>query len=273
MAVKNNGVLRGVLTVKRRTFLTPHYIRVVLEGNDVPLFKDTTIGVNNKILVPPRGVKEIHFPEYDEQKGEWIAPPEHLKPVVRTYTHRGINLSENEMIIDFAYHGDSGPASAWAASAIEGDKLGVLMKQGKKPLISPADWYLLVGDITAIPVLGAILETLPETARARVIIEIPTEEDRQELYTKADVDIQWVYNPFPGKDSELAAFVKKVSIPEDVSRFGYVAAEFSSVREIRAYLRKDLGWTSGELYAYSYWKDGVAEDQSVTARRKEKESI
>jgi len=58
-----------------------------------------------------------------------------------------------------------------------------------------------------------------------------------------------------------------------MDRFGYVACEFLAVKEIRNYLRKELGWTSDELYAYSYWKSGVAEDKSVKDRQAERKSM
>ncbi|MBC9797674.1 siderophore-interacting protein [Sinomicrobium weinanense] len=273
MADKNEGVLRAVLRVKKKEYITPHYIRVTLGGDHVMQFADTTVGVNNKILIPPVGVEDIHFPEYDNEQQQWAHPLEHLRPIIRTYTHRGIDVEKEEMITDFVYHGDTSPASAWAGNAKEGDKLGVLMKAGKKALYPEADWYLLAGDATAIPVLGAILEGLPAKARVTAVIEVHGREDKQELHTDAQLDIHWIYNSAPEEGSTLADAVKAVQIPAEGAKFGYVAAEFSSVKEIRKYLRKDLGWTTQELYAYSYWKSGMAEDQSVTDRQKEKQSV
>jgi NADPH-dependent ferric siderophore reductase len=45
------------------------------------------------------------------------------------------------------------------------------------------------------------------------------------------------------------------------------------VKEIRTYLRKEKNWTSKELNAYSYWKAGVAENESEKDRHKEKDSM
>lgn len=263
------AAIRSIFRVTRKEYLTPHYLRVYLTGDAVPLIAETTIGVNNKILIPPTGVKEIHFPTMDPETKEWIQPGEDLKPIVRTYTHRGIDLGTNEIWIDFVAHGDEGPASAWAIGAKAGDPLGVMMKAGKKELYPVADSYLLVGDATAIPVLGAILEALPPTAKGIAIIEVNSEEDEQKLDTKADIDIIWLHNPHPQDGSELADHVKKQELPEG-SKFAYVAAEFSSVKEVRNYLRKEQKWNREELYAYSYWKAGVAEDRSVKDRREER---
>lgn len=264
--------LQAVLQVARKEYLTPHYIRVYLTGTDVALFANTTVGVNNKIMVPPAGVADIHFPTFDYEKGEWNQPPAEVKPYIRTYTHRGIDLDRNELWIDFVAHGDEGPASAWAIGAEKGDKLGVLMKDGTSELYAAAQSYLLVGDATAIPVLSAILEDLPDTANGTCIIEVPSENDVQKLQTRADITFQWLFNLHPEKGSLLAQVVNQLVLPTE-NRFAYVAAEFSSVKEIRNYLRKEMGWTKEELYAYSYWKAGVAEDKSTTDRQQEKKAF
>jgi len=79
----------------------------------------------------------------------------------------------------------------------------------------------------------------------------------------------WLHNPAPERGSELARSVRELTIPQVPSRFAYVAAEFSSVKEIRTYIRKELQWQQQELYAYAYWKAGVSEDGSQGDRYQE----
>jgi NADPH-dependent ferric siderophore reductase len=236
----------------------------------VPLFENTTIGVHNKILIPLKGLNKVHFPEFDYEKRQWFTMSKEIRPVVRTYTHRGIDLNTNEIWIDFVVHGDEGPASAWAVSAKKGDVLGVLMKDGKTELYTEAENYLLVADATGIPVVSAILEDMLPTAKGTCIIEVHSEENEQQLQTQANVSFIWLHNEHPERGSRLAEVVKQQPLPE-TSRFGYVAAELTTVKEIRQYLRKEKGWLQEELSAFSYWKAGVAEDKSVADRHKEKE--
>lgn len=266
-----NSIGQIVAEVTRKEYITEHYIRVYLYSPDVQQFRNTTIGDNNKIAVPPKGLNEIHFPTLDENH-QWIHPSKEVAPSVRTYTHRGIDLEKNEIFIDFVDHGDGGQASSWARDAEVGSKLGVMMRAEGKELYPQADWYFLIGDGTAIPVLSAILETLPETAKGVCIIEVHGKEDEQILETKADIEFRWVYNTEPESGSDLAGVIKTITIPE-TSKFGYVACEFSSIKEIRSYLRKEKNWTQQELYAYSYWKSGVAENESKADRQKEKDSV
>ena len=48
--------LKAELKLSRKEYITPHYIRIYLKGEKVPLFTNTTVGVNNKILIPPKGI-------------------------------------------------------------------------------------------------------------------------------------------------------------------------------------------------------------------------
>ncbi|MDQ1096900.1 MULTISPECIES: siderophore-interacting protein [Chryseobacterium] len=270
MSTLNFKTIQAELRVSRKEFLTPHYVRIYLTGADIPLFANTTVGINNKILIPPKGTDRIYFPEFDYETMQWKPQPEETRPVVRTYTHRGIDTDTNEMWIDFVAHGDEGPASAWAIKAKTGDMLGVMMKDGKTELYTPAKNYLLLGDATAIPVLSAILEDLPETAQGICIIEVHGKEDEQKIETKADMQFIWLHNEHPEQGSRLAETAKGIMLPEK-DRFAYVAAEFSTVKEIRNFLRKESNWQQKEVYAYSYWKSGVAEDKSAAERHIENE--
>ena len=267
-------VARALFHLKKREFITPHFIRITLSGapEDVSKLEACTIGVNNKIFIPPSGVDTVYFPEFDEEKKEWLEQDPSVKPLVRTYTHRGIDVINNEIIIDFVNHGETGPASSWALNAAVGDPLGVAMKLGSSALYPEVDWYFLIGDATAIPVLGAIMESLPKDKQGTCILEVPTEADIQKLEMPENFNIEWIVNPHPEKGSNLADVARQVNIP-DSTRFAYVAAEFSSVKELRTYFRKELQWTKEELYAYSYWKAGVAEDKSVTDRQQEKNAV
>lgn len=274
MARKTN-IAREVFILKDREYVTPHYIRLTLTSNAIEVFKNTTIGVNNKIFVAPEGCEQVYLPEFDFEKGEWKPMDETVKPTVRTYTHRGIDLEKKELYIDFVAHGDEGPASNFAINASIGSQLGVAMGCDPSELYPQATWYLLSGDSTAIPVLGAILETLPATAKVNVVIEVEAKEDIQDLPTQAEAVFEWIVNPTMGQTVDLAqrtiALAKENSAVE--SKFAYVAAEFSNVKEIRNYLRKEAKWTQEELYAYSYWKFGKAESASEKDRRAEKDSI
>lgn len=258
-------IIKQILKFKSRELITPHFIRITLTG-DVKEYEACNLGANNKLLIPVNNGKKVVLP----QDGVQIDPE---KLDVRTYTHRGIDLEKNEMIIDFVNHGDNGPASRWASNAEVGDEIGVAMKSKRSALFPEADWYFLIGDATAIPVLSVILETLPPQAKGKVILEVHSKEDEQSLSKPEGIEIQWLYNSTPEKGSELAKTARTVVLPKACTYFAYVAAEFDTVKNLRIYFRKELNWTKDQLNAFSYWKSGVAENQSVKARHDEREAM
>lgn len=275
MAKKENKaqhIINATLKVKHKEYITPHYLRITLTGADVPLFAAATVGENNKIFIPPVGVNEIHFPTFEN--GKWSYPDAAVSPFVRTYTHRGINLEKKEMYIDFVAHGDNGPASAWAMQAEEGALLGIAMYGLKTELYPQAEWYLLAGDATAIPVISAIMEDLPDNAQGIVHLLVESPREIQTIYTRSKVIINWHFYGDTLQNTILEDRIRETILPETgASRFAYIAAEFSAVKAIRNYLRKEQNWNREELYAYSYWKFGTAEDQSAAERREEHQSI
>lgn len=262
-----------IATVIRKEYLTPHLIRIYLTSDKLEQFRETTIGDNNKIFIPPEGVEEVFFPRFDELSRQWQHPSDDKAPIVRTYTHRGIDLSKKELFIDFVHHGENGPASKWAIQARPGAKLGIIMRTQPKVLYPPADWYLLAGDATAIPVLSALLESMPATAKGICILEVHGKEDELHIPTNGTFEFIWLHNAEPERHSRLTQKIREITLPAEGTRFGYIATEYTSVKEIRAYLRKEQNWTSKELYAFSYWKSGEAEDQSREDRKKEKENL
>lgn len=268
-------VLTKLFYLKKRDYITPHYIRITLESDSVSEYKDATLGVNNKIFIAPDGVNKVFLPEYDEETKELKPIEAHLKPIRRTYTFKGIDIDKKEMYVDFVAHGDEGPASKWAMHAPIGSELGVAMKLGVgNALVPEAGTYFLIGDATAIPVLGAILEELNEDVRVFIIIEIQSVDDIQYLKTKSKAEFKWLINPTPGVNSELSIegirFIDKYA---DENSFVYIAAEFDSVKNLRTYLRKEKGWDKEQFYAYSYWKYGKTESVSEGERREERDRV
>lgn len=263
-------VARHLFKVVAKTYTTPHYISIQLQGEGAKDFAECTLGANNKILLHP---DKEQLPTFKGSMPAWDEFFGNVKPVMRTYTHRAIDLDNNLITIDFVFHGDNGPASHWAHKAAPGDILGVAMKLKSAPLVPPAGWYLLVGDATAIPVLSCILASLPENARGKCIIEVPTLDDIHSGLKHKGFGIEWLINLTPENGSLLSNEARKVVVPADQNFFAYVAAEYRTVKELRWYFREELGWNTKQFYAYSYWKAGVAEDQSTADRQAEKKQL
>ena len=256
---KRSGIMKGILTVTEKIYLTPNYIRIRLRGTDLENFEVARVGDNNKIVLPnDKGI--IVFPEFGGSNSS-----NDLKTVIRTYTMRDFN--KDLMTVDFVCHGDEGPASRWATSAVEGDKLGVLMKEKSKPLYQKASHYYLTGDHTALPVISVILETLPVDVKGKAVIEVFSKQDVLNLKKPENLEIEWLFNSTPGKDSKLAQKLRDFNVDKNRSIFVYAAAESSIIKEIQYILRTEKELDREKWQSYSYWKLGHAEDESAQERR------
>ncbi|WP_145807820.1 siderophore-interacting protein [Kribbella amoyensis] len=209
-----------------------------------------------KILLARPGQDEPVLPPADNWYGAYREMPDDVRPVMRTFT---IRAQQGEVIdVEFALHGDTGPASAWARSAKPGSKLGIV---GPEPSDEPKalqyrpdgpDWQLLVADETALPALTSIVENLPAGTDARVVVQVREPGDIREFGTAAELDVVWVVA------DDLAEAVRKVELPAGTP-YAWVAGEAGVVREIRRYLTKELGWESAPHYFGGYWKTGQSE--------------
>lgn len=238
------------LTVIRKTQVTPNMLRVTLGGDGMAGFPEDQASAYVKLIFPIEG----------DDKGRVLR---------RTYTVRHDRMTDQgrEIDIDFVMHGDAGdandhggPASNWAVNCQPGDVI-TIGGPGPKKLVDPAaDWFLIVGDMTALPAVSVNLETLPREARGHAVIEVRTEADIQPLVKPDNIAIEWVINPQPGV--ETTALVTAVrNLPWLEGRASvWAACEFGAMRALRDYFRHDRNLGRDDLYISSYWKLGLNED-------------
>lgn len=187
------------------------------------------------------------------------------RPMLRTYTVR--YQRGNEIDVDFVLHHDGGPAANWAATVKPGETIDVRGPGPKKLVDNTADWFLIVGDMTALPAISVNIENLPANAKGHAVIEIIEEGDIQDLTAPENFDIHWLVNPHPGEDSQM--LVSKIrSLPwQNGKPSVWAACEFGAMRQLREYFRDDRQLDKSELYISSYWKHGNDEDAHKIAKR------
>ena len=244
-----------VLTVVRTELLTPHLRRITLGGADLDGFVSPSHDDHVKLFFPAPGQTDPVFPVL----GNGANPIEYApgeKPVARNYTPRRYDAERGELEIDFVLHGD-GPASSWAAQAAPGQKLGVGGPRGSMVVPLDFDWYLLVGDQTALPAIARRLEQLPAGARAIAVIETLESGEEIALDSAAQVDLHWV--PRNGRSGALLLEeLRKIALPHAGDGYAWVATEHGQVQDLRRHLL-DAGVPKQHLHVASYWKHGAAE--------------
>ena len=238
------------LDVIAKRQVTPNMLRVTLGGAGMTDFPADQTSAYVKLRVP------------DAAAG---------REVVRTYTVRSHRTDAID--VDFALHEERGPATLWAMNAQAGDTI-MVGGPGPRKLVHPgADWYLLVGDMTALPAISGNLELLPDTACGTAVIEIIDEADIQDLQKPPHLGIEWVINPHPGRAGSLLAERVRAVGWRDGRPSVWAACEFTVMRQLRDYFRTERGLTSGNLYISSYWKAGLTEDNHKIAKREDADAL
>lgn len=255
---------RTFIQVREKIYLGPNYIRIIFDCADIEKFRHSSIGANNKLFIPRPDQPAIEIPEFDFKLRKWSVQNPAQMPEIRTYTHRNIDLINKTLTIEFAMHGTDTVACHWANRAQKGDQIGVTMSTISKELVPAGlDHYLIITDSTGLAVTQAILEQLPQTAKAYVIAEVPTPEDQIELNTQADLTQIWRHNPTPLQQSQLAAELMQhpelIHLPP--SRYAHITAELQAVRACRNILRKQSDWGKADCYACSYWQIGKSDNE------------
>ncbi len=232
----------------------PPLRRIRFGGEDLHDFPDLGPGAHIKLFIPAPGADAV-LPLLGSRGPQWPAGP---RPAARSYSVRSLDAQRRTLDIEFVLHGDDGPASRWAARARIGDSLGLAGPGGPPLLHADAQFFLLAGDLSALPAIAAVLEQLPADARGIALIEIAPGAPAPALRHPRGVALRWLPAAEP---SPLPDAVRALDWPERATVSATVAGETSAVIAIRSHLRIERRLPREALYAVPYWRRGHSEEQ------------
>jgi NADPH-dependent ferric siderophore reductase len=231
-------------------------VRITLTGADLEGFATDGPASHVKLVFPAPGQERPALPVAGPDGLVW--PAGQPRPLMRTYTPRRHDPIRGELDIDFVLHDNAGPASAWAARARAGDTVVVVGPRGRY-LPDPATaWHLIVGDETALPAIATVLEVLPASVPALVVVEVADAEEQLPLDSKADLRVTWLYRGDALAGSALELAVSATELPAGDGQV-FVATEAGAMRRIRRHLITDRAIDRERLYTRGYWMYGEAD--------------
>jgi NADPH-dependent ferric siderophore reductase len=232
--MRRRGLKEWTLKVVDTSELTPRMRRVALTADELEGF-DPQPGQDVVLMLPDR----------EGALGR------------RHYTIRRYDPAARKIDIDVVMHGDSTPATRWALGSLPGDEVTAFGPRGRNVLNEGADWRLFVGDETAIPGFFGMIESLPAGARARAMIEIQSDADRQAAETPADLELEWLSRGGQGAEPSSARLIEAIAGFEPPPGVGhiYLLGETSTVRAQRQALVA-RGFPKGSIFAEGYWRPG-----------------
>ncbi|AEW98699.1 siderophore-interacting protein [Streptantibioticus cattleyicolor] len=255
--------------VVRSARLGPSMVRVTFGGAQLDQFASGGRDQSFSLFLPHPGQSHPVVPT-DAGTGwfaRWRAMDPAERGVMRSYTVREQRREQGEVDVEFALHGDLGPASRWAGRARPGDRvklLGPADPENKSVGFRPpegTDWVLIAADETALPAVAGILDWLPAGTRARVWIEVPHAGDVRDLATRADATVSWLVResaPAPRCDLLLDA-VRSAHLPSGAP-YAWIAGESGAVRGVRRHLVGERGFHRRRVTFSGYWRRGATEE-------------
>lgn len=210
--------------VLRREQLSPHLVRLVLGGPGLASFAST-------------GVPD-----------EWVGLVVPGQFQSRYYTVR--SWAGGELVLDVVVH-EVGLVTEWAQLDVVGQTVTITQPKGSFAMPADAAWLLLVGDVTALPAMARISESVG--VPTRIWAEVP-----DDLSSYLSGDVTWLTPPAEGQ-SALAATVETIDWPAGEGYF-WMAGESAQMRAIRKHLMRDRRLPSSAYDVMGYWR-GVAQRQ------------
>jgi NADPH-dependent ferric siderophore reductase len=179
------------------------------------------------------------------------------RPVRRRYTIRELDKAARLLTLDIVLHGD-GPGERWVRSAGPGDRIQGIGPRGKITTSAAADWHLFMADESALAATFTMTEALPPGARATVILEIPEEDDEQELSAAATTRLSFLHRlgAPAGDPAALAAEAAEVELPAGRGH-AYLFGEAKVVLRLREILT-ERGLAEDQISPKAYWGRGRA---------------
>lgn len=255
--------------------VTPRTARITFEAESLDEGVGRTPDQQVKLCFPRPGQAEPVLPGHSDDPMSWyqayLAVPEDERPWMRSFTVRRRRPGGRVLEIDFVLHGDRGPASAWAARARPGDRLGMVgpseFYARPVPLaaaVAGVDWVLLAGDETALPAIATLLEALPAGARAVAFVEVADAAERRPLATRADLAVHWLHRDGAAPGGPLTEAVRAADLPAGAP-FVWLAGEASAVRTLRRHLVGERGLAKTSVEFAGYWRHRLTQDDAPTA--------
>lgn len=252
------------VSVRERIELSPSMLRFVFAGPS--LAQARSFGPDQRIKIFfPNAAGELSVPRGEDWYARYRDQHEAQRAPMRTYTIRALRPGATELDVDFAAHGDSGPASSWAMRAQPGDRVVLLAPHASQDDSGGVEWrppedvaeVLLIADETALPAVAGILESLaarPRLPKVRAYIEVPLRADVVDLVGPGDLRIHWLPRaerrdePPADYGTRLVEAIRAAQLtPAQAGEDGQALAEVDVDREI---LWEQAAATASGFYAW-----------------------
>lgn len=246
-----------------RTRVCPSYVRITLAGRDLDAVSPTLLDQRVKLALGGESSLDA-LAGADDWFARWRALGASA-PALRTYTLARVRPGAVDIDVVVPPSGHRGPGIDFATSAPVGTRVGLIAADrtrdghdhvGVAWQPGEARRVLVVGDDTAVPAVRNICRSLRPGVQGRVLLEVPTDGDVQDVAVPRGVEVDW----FVRERGQRIVTGAAGAAHDDLwvegcagDRFAWVAGESAWVRGLRP-LVADLGFARHESSFMGYWR-------------------
>jgi NADPH-dependent ferric siderophore reductase len=241
-----------VVEVLRATPLTERMTRVTVHGPELDGFAVDEPAASVRLLLPPPDA-DLEVPAWN---GHEFLLADGSRPVIRTFTPRRFDTERRALDLDVVRHG-GGAASEWAERTEPGGRVAVSGPGRGYTIDVQAPAFLLMGDESALPAIGQLLEQLPRAAIVHVIAELTDAAARLALPAHPRAAVDWLESATNARPGDRLLDAVRVSEVASGARV-WAAGEAAAMQRLRKHLFEERGLPRAQTTIRGYWKHGRA---------------
>lgn len=237
--IRHPFTARHVQLLKREQ-ISPNFIRLTLGGPAMADFKSLGFDDHVKLILPLPGQERPHLPYLVDEKPHMDEP----RPEMRDYTPIHYDAEKNTVQLDFALHAGNGPAMQWAKTAPLGQWVGLAGPRGSGVMAPDLDWYVLLGDDTALPAIERFLVETSIAAPITIYLQLGDSADQRSWAPGSHITVHYV--------DCLAEAADAMALPEGTG-FVWGGGENAQMAKIRTLLQV-RGLAPQQMHLSAYWR-------------------
>ncbi len=249
--------LRSVEVVER-VERSPRLLRITLAGDGLRTLVVDQPAASVRLLVPSPDDNRLEMPTWD---GNEFLLADGSRPLLRTFTPLRVDNEQGHVDVEIVRH-EGGAVSGWAETARPGDPAAVSGPGRGFDLPDGVARLILLGDETALPAVGQLIEWAPGGVDVEAHVEVISDEAVVEMPGHhGDDAVTWHLSVSDPPGSALVEVVRSLSTADlpDITHL-WAAGEAAAMQAIRSHLFTDLGLPRSRATVRGYWKP--ARDQS-----------
>lgn len=223
-------------------------LRVTLAGDGLRSLVVDQPAASVRLLVPPPGDDDLEMPTWD---GNEFLLTDGSRPLLRTFTPLRVDNERGSMDVEIVRH-DGGAVSGWAETVGPGDPAAISGPGRGFDLPDDVNRLVLLGDETALPAVGQLMEWLPEQVEFEAHIEVITDTAVVEMPGERDAARWHVATTDPPGGALVEVARSLIELPD--TAHVWAAGEASAMQAIRSHLFTDLCLPRSRATVRGYWK-------------------